>query len=211
MNSAATPIHCRSDLATGVRGQGSASDPGPGLRQGRGERPNREEVSIEANWFARTGTTSDSPATASSIVICEPRRMRLGCSLRLPDREPIHPKQDDGLERSPNEEINGAPGVTADRDVVDRRVDVYWKEHYQNRGSNPPSDFSGLWREEASCDCKLQNSRQIHEQRSFRNPWRQHLRHGVRLREMSETREHKHSAKSGRGKPTTIEVTARHC
>jgi hypothetical protein len=80
--------------------------------------------------------------------------------------------------------------------MVDRRVDVCWKEQNEHYGRNPTSESPGLGHEETGGDGEFQDPRQIHEKRPLRDPGRQHLRHGFRLDEVSNTRKNEQDDKS---------------
>src|SRR5262245_36017863 len=136
-------------------------------------------------------------------------RVRVERRVRLPDRKPIHPKQDDGLKRRSNEKINRTPCVTAHRDMVDRSIYVRWKEQYERSCSNPSSQSPRLWRQETSSDCQFQAPRQIHEKHPLRDPGGQHLRHGFGLNEVSDTREDEQNASPDRGSAPIIDITMR--
>lgn len=99
--------------------------------------------------------------------------------------------------------------MTAHGDVVDCRVDVYWKEQNEDVGSNPSRDSPGLSHKEASGDCELQDSRQINEKDSLRYPRWQHLRHGFGFSEVSHACENEQNAKSDGRSALSIEITMR--
>jgi hypothetical protein len=73
--------------------------------------------------------------------------------------------------------------------MLDRRVDVGWKEKYEHDGRNPSGESPGAWHKETDSDCEFQTPRQIDEKCPLRDPGRQHLRHGFRLYEVSDARE----------------------
>jgi hypothetical protein len=125
----------------------------------------------------------DSLSARCTGVHARPRRS--GCAsrgpsverrVRLPDGEPIDPEQDDSLKRCPNEQINRTLGVTTDRDMADRSVNVGREEQYECSGSNPSGESPGPWHEETDGHCQFQDPRQVHEKHPPRDPGRQHLR-----------------------------------
>jgi hypothetical protein len=86
--------------------------------------------------------------------------LNLAMRVRLPDRKPIYPKQDDELKWRTDEKIHRFPCVTAHRDMVDRRVDVCRQEQYEHYGRNQPSQTPRLGYEETDSDRKFQDPRQ---------------------------------------------------
>jgi hypothetical protein len=93
--------------------------------------------------------------------------------------------------------------------MINRSVDVCWKEQHKYHSPDTSSESSPLWQEETDSDCELQSPRQVHQKHPFRDPRRQHLRHRFRFDEVSNARENEQDAKPDRGGTPSVEVTTR--